>query len=54
MKFVKIDSIEALTDREYAKYMAEKNSADLAYIAMMADVDMPVEEETTSPTEEGE
>lgn len=53
MKFVKIDSIEELTDREYTKYMAEKNSADLAYIAMMADVDMPVEE-STAPTEEGE
>lgn len=53
MKFVKIDSIEALTDREYVKYMSEKNSADLAYIAMMTDVDMPVEE-STAPTEEGE
>ena len=53
MKFVKIDSIEALTDREYAKYMSEKNSADLAYIAMMTDVDMPVKE-STEPTEEGE
>ena len=53
MKFVKIDSIEELADREYTKYMAEKNSADLAYIAMMTDVDMPVEE-STAPTEEGE
>ena len=53
MKFVKIDSIEALTDREYAKYMAEKNSADLAYIAMMSDIDMPIEEETNN-IEEGE
>ena len=53
MKFRKIDSIEDMTDRGYTKYMAEKNSADLAYIAMMTDVDMPVEE-TTAPTEEGE
>ena len=53
MKFVKIDSIEELTDREYAKYMAEKNNADIAYVAMMADVDMPVDE-SAAPTEEGE
>ena len=53
MKFRKIDSIEDMTDREYTKYMAEKNDANIAYIAMMTDVDMPVEE-STAPTEEGE
>ena len=37
----------------YARHLALKNEADLAYIAMMTDVDMPVEE-TTAPTEEGE
>lgn len=45
MKFVKVKSIEEMTDREYARYMAEKNSADLAYIAMMADVDLSDDEE---------
>lgn len=53
MKFRKIDSIEDMTDREYACYMAEKNNADIAYVAMMADVDMPVDE-SAAPTEEGE
>ena len=52
MKFVKVESIEALTDREYAKYMAEKNNADIAYVAMMADVEMPVDE--ANHNEEGE
>ena len=53
MRFQKVDSIEDMTDREYTKYMAEKNNADIAYVAMMADVDMPVDE-SAAPTEEGE
>ena len=53
MKFRKIDSIEDMTDREYTKYMAEKNDANIEYVAMMSDIDMPIEEETNN-IEEGE
>lgn len=53
MRFQKVNSIEDMTDREYTKYMAEKNNADIAYVAMMSDIDMPVDEETNN-IEEGE
>ena len=53
MKFRKIDSIEDMTDREYTKYMAEKNNADIAYVAMMSDIDMPFNE-TNNIEESGE
>ena len=52
MKFRKIDSIEDMTDREYTKYMTEKNDANIAYVAMMSDIYMPIEE--TNNIEEGE
>ena len=52
MRFQKVDSIEDMTDREYTKYMAEKNNADIAYVAMMSDIDMPVDE--ANHNEEGE
>ena len=52
MRFQKVDSIEDMTDRDYTKYMAEKNNADIAYVAMMSDIDMPVDE--ANNIEEGE
>lgn len=53
MRFQKVDSIEDMTDREYTKYMAEKNNADIAYVAMMSDIDMPIDE-TNNIEETGE
>ncbi len=35
---------EQMAEREYAQHLAEKNKATIDYVAMMADVEIPEEE----------
>lgn len=45
MLYKKIDSIENQVLREYNYMMTKKNNAQVAYIAMMVDVELPSDED---------
>ena len=43
LKRKKID-LQTMADMEYAQAIATKNAADIDYIAMLADIEIPTEE----------